>query len=78
MSWDKNERQEYVWPMVGNISGPKVPDSWVIRAPPKENWEWCFAGNWHVAVRLFTLSPPNALQRFLLKHLLGVHWRRIA
>ena len=50
----------------------------LLIAPPKPNWCWSFGGDKHaMTVYAYTLTPPNALQRFLLKYLLSIHWRKL-
>lgn len=49
-----------------------------IRAPPAPNWEWCFNGDWSAfCVHLHTKTPPNRFHRFMLRWVVGIHWRPI-
>lgn len=49
-----------------------------ICAPPQSNWQWCFNGEWDgIVFNLHMKKPPSRLNRFMQKHLLGIHWRKI-
>jgi len=59
-----------------NIGEFTLKAEYTIFDPPKPNWEWCFNGDWHaIMFRVHYTKPPSRFHRWMMKILLGIHWR---
>ena len=50
----------------------------LLPTPPQANWRWRFADSRDVYFQFYIAQPPNRLQRWLTKKLLGIHWEPVS
>jgi len=48
-----------------------------IAVPPSANWRWRFGDSTEVYFEFYIAKPPNRLQRWLTKNLLGICWEPV-
>lgn len=56
----------------------ELPPKFTLSTPPPPNWEITFGTSREVIFRLYIKTPPNKIQRWFIRKILGIEWNSIS